>query len=64
MNVWPTHQPDPGWEMMDYKDVKDYIVLRVGQDDLEEAGSGLGQIRGEFINLKENAISILSALLG
>jgi hypothetical protein len=49
---------------MDYKDVNDYIVSRVGQDALKEAGTALGKIRGEFINLKENAISILSALLG
>src|SRR5579863_9295051 len=30
MDCWPTHQPDPGWEMMDYKDVNDYVVSRAG----------------------------------
>jgi hypothetical protein len=63
MDVWPTHQPDPGWETMDYKDVKDYIVSRVGHDDIQKASSALGPIRDEFVNLKENAISILSTLL-
>jgi hypothetical protein len=63
MDVWPTHQPDPGWQMIDYKDVNDYIVSRVGHDDIENAGKAIGPIQDDFVNLKENAISILSALL-
>jgi predicted nucleotide-binding protein len=63
MDVWPTHQPDPGWLMMDYKDVNDYIVSRVGHDEIQKAGNALGPIQDDFANLKENAISILSALL-
>src|SRR5580704_6945662 len=42
---WPTHQPDPGWETMDYKDVSDYIVSRVGRDELESAGRSVSLIR-------------------
>jgi predicted nucleotide-binding protein len=64
MDRWPTHQPDPGWRVMDYKDVNDYIVSRVGRDALKEAGSAFEKIWDEFINLKENAISILSTFLG
>jgi len=60
---WPTHQPDPGWQMMDYKDVNDYIVSRVGHDELEQVGHALGPLRDEFSNIKENAISIISAVL-
>src|ERR1700757_2567600 len=36
-DVWPTHQPDPGWQVMDEKEVKDYIASRVGQDDIQKA---------------------------
>ena len=61
---WPTHQPDPGWRTMDYKDVNDYIVSRVGKDELEQAGRALGPIRDEFANIKENGISIISTILG
>ena len=34
MDCWPTHQPDPGWEVMDYKDVNDYVVSQVGEDGM------------------------------
>jgi hypothetical protein len=47
----------------DSSDVNDYIVSRVGHDDIENAGKAIGPIQDDFVNLKENAISILSALL-
>jgi hypothetical protein len=47
MDVWPTHQPDPGWQMMDYKDVEDYILSRLLEDGCEEFSNvhGLEQLR-------------------
>jgi predicted nucleotide-binding protein len=63
MDRWPTHQPDPGWQVMDHKDVHDYIISRIGKNDVEKAGSALGPIQDEFINLKEHAISLYSVLL-
>ena len=47
---------------MDYKDVHDYIVSRVGQNDIERR-TGTRVDSDEFINLKENAISIYSVIL-
>lgn len=63
MDRWPTHQPDPGWQILDDNEVKDYILSRVGKSSVDTLISTLEPIPAEFRNLKENAISILSALL-
>jgi hypothetical protein len=62
-DLWPTHQPDPGWRMMDFKEVSDYIVYRAGKQDCQSIGGKLTPIHDDFLTIKENAISLFSALL-
>jgi hypothetical protein len=62
MDRWPTHQPDPGWTTMDYKEVSNYITSQVGDEELSAAGA-VTTIRADFESIKENAISVLTAIL-
>lgn len=63
MDCWPTHQPDPGWETMDPKQVSNFITSQVGDKKLKVAVAAITPIRADFESIKENAISVLSAIL-
>jgi hypothetical protein len=62
-DVWPAHQPDPHWQIMDRQTVIDEIVSHAGNPDVEALGTELAPIRKVFADLKENTISVLSAVL-
>lgn len=63
MDRWPTHQPDPGWETMDPKQVDNFITSQVGDKKLKAAAAAITPIRADFESIKENTISVLSAIL-
>jgi predicted nucleotide-binding protein len=60
---WPVHQPHPGWRMMDREAVIDEIISRAGGADPRKLDIELAPIRHDFVNLKENAVSVLTAFL-
>ena len=53
MDRWPTHQPHPGWRVMDHQAVFDELLERPGN----------AAIREKFSSLKERAISLLTAAI-
>jgi hypothetical protein len=59
MRRWPTHEPHPGWQLMDYKTVYNILIERAGRPDAEKIGRDLASIRQTFSALKERAISAL-----
>ena len=61
MDRWPTHQPHPGWRVMDHQTVIDELLARAGKPDLEAIGKTLAPIQETFSSLKERAISLLTA---
>jgi hypothetical protein len=52
MDRWPTHQPHPGWCIMDCQAVIDELLTRAGKPDLEAIGETLAPIQGTFSSLK------------
>jgi predicted nucleotide-binding protein len=62
-DVWPTHQPDPGWEAMDGEAVRQEIIARAGNPSLEQIAGQLSPIRDTFFKLRGAATSILAAAL-
>jgi hypothetical protein len=60
MDRWPTHQPDPGWSVMDHQAVFDELVRLAGNPDIETLTAKLASLRDTFSRLKERAISLLS----
>jgi hypothetical protein len=60
---WPVHVPHRGWMIMDREAVIDEIISRAGGADLRKLDIELTPIRDDFENLRENAISILTAIL-
>jgi predicted nucleotide-binding protein len=63
MDVWPTHQPDRGWEQMDHQSVIEIILKRAGDPDWSAIEDDLGAIADELRRLKESAVSVLSSVL-
>lgn len=61
MDRWPTHEPDPGWHVMDHRGVVAELLSRAGIDDLGEIKDALSRSRGNLSALKEQALSMLSA---
>jgi hypothetical protein len=61
MDRWPTHQPDPGWQVMDHDALVNEIVRRAGNPDTRSLDAKLTAIRGTLSSLKERAISLLIA---
>jgi predicted nucleotide-binding protein len=61
---WPVYQPHPGWTIMDREAVIDEIISRAGGADPKKLDIERASIRDDFIILKENVISILTAVLG
>lgn len=60
MDRWPTHQPHPGWRIMDHQAVIDELLARAGKPDLEAIGKTVAPIQETFSSLKERAISLLT----
>ena len=64
MDVWPTHQPDRGWEQMDHQSVIEIILKRAGDPDWSAIEDDLGAIANrELRRLKESAVTVLSSVL-
>jgi hypothetical protein len=63
MDQWPTHQPAPGWQTMDYQVVLDEIFSRAGCSDKDSIATELASLRRTFEELKENAKSALNVVL-
>ena len=63
MDRWPTHQPHPGWQQMDFDAVIAEILRRAGNPDVEAIKASLAAIRDTFLSAKESVTSILSTLL-
>jgi hypothetical protein len=63
LDRWPTHQPDPGWIMMDYQGAFDELIRRAGNPDIASLNDQLAKLRSTFSGLKERAISLLSTRL-
>jgi predicted nucleotide-binding protein len=63
MDVWPTHQPHSGWQIMDHQAVLDELLLRAGNPDLRAIGDALAPLQETFTSLKERAISLLTSAL-
>jgi hypothetical protein len=63
MDRWPTHQPARGWTQMGYQYVVDVIRKRAGNPDTDEIKAKFEHSRNGFLDLKETATSILTAVL-
>jgi len=61
--LWPTNEPDHGWEIMDHKVVFDELARRAGVGDPDELNKAIHTIRERFTDLKNEAVSILSAFV-
>jgi predicted nucleotide-binding protein len=60
MDRWPTHQPDPRWEIVDPGSFQDYLLKRAGIDDVSSTKESLVAVREELTTLKEQGISLLT----
>jgi predicted nucleotide-binding protein len=63
LDRWPTHRPDPGWQVMDRQAVTLQLLARAGQPDLTVIKTNIDHIRATFSGLKERSISLLTAAL-
>jgi predicted nucleotide-binding protein len=63
MDRWPTHQPHPGWHIMDHQAVIDELLARAGKPDLKALETTLTPIEEKFLSLKERSISLLTAAM-
>jgi hypothetical protein len=63
MDRWPTHQPHPGWRNWDRQTVISQILARAGDPDVGAIEQALIPLREAFSDLKEQAISLLTAAL-
>ena len=61
-DIWPTHQPHPGWQIMDGEAVRSELISRAGNPDTKAIGETLGSLRETFSALKERAISLLMSV--
>lgn len=62
MDVWPTHQPDRGWEVMDEEAVSEIILTRAGISDLDAIKKRLDALRDDLSRLKERGFALLTPL--
>ncbi len=63
MDRWPTHQPAPGWVIMDNQTVVSELVARANISDLTKIEQTMTELRESLVTLKEQAVSMLSASL-
>src|SRR5664280_2360372 len=62
MNQWPTHEPNPLWQIFDDETVLKEIQRRAGNPDLDALTKELDQVRDGFCDLQERTKSIFIAL--
>ena len=62
MDVWPTHQPDRGWQQMDHQHVVETVLKRAGDPNWSAIEHDLRAIDDELRRLKESAVSVLSSV--
>jgi predicted nucleotide-binding protein len=62
MDRWPTHQPHPGWQIMDEEAVRREISVRAGGVDPREIDTKLTTVRRAFDAHRDNLLSLLSTL--
>lgn len=62
-DLWPTHQPDPGWEIMDEDTVKQALLSTAGNPDLAALSEFASGVRSKLNALEAATTSILSAAL-
>ena len=60
MDRWPTHQPHPGWRIMDFQAVLEALRTRARGVDLEDIAEKIRPVQEAFLSLKERAISLLT----
>lgn len=63
MDRWPTHQPAPGWVIMDNQTVVSELLARANISDLTKIEHTMTELRESLVTLKEQAVSMLSASL-
>jgi predicted nucleotide-binding protein len=63
MDRWPTHQPAPGWVIMDNQTVVSDLLARANISDLTKIEHTMTELRESLVTLKEQAVSMLSASL-
>jgi len=63
MDRWPTHQPDPGWQLLDHKAVVDAVIARAATVDPQKLEQDLAPFRKLVGRHKENLASILTAAM-
>lgn len=64
MNRWPTHQPDPRWEIVDPRVMSDHLLATAGISDLGDLKKDLTALREELTTLKEQGVSLLTVASG
>jgi hypothetical protein len=63
MDRWPTHRPDPGWQIREHQEVVGALLTRAEIADLSELEQAASDLRHNFSAFKEQAISMLSVAL-
>ena len=63
MSEWPSHEPNPIWEVFEHQKVVDEVLRRAGAPNFETLNDTLKPLRNSFLELKEEAISLLMAAL-
>jgi predicted nucleotide-binding protein len=64
MDRWPTHQPDPRWQVVDPRVVADHLLAAAGISDLGALKEHLTSIREELTTLSEEGVSLLTVASG
>jgi hypothetical protein len=62
MDRWPTHQPHPGWQIMDEEAVRLEVSARAGGVDPREIDAKLTPVLRAFDSHRDNLLSLLSTL--
>jgi len=60
---WPTHQPDPGWRVMNYGDVIERLLMRAKITDLPALKATMRDVQESLSDLKEQAVSMLNVAI-
>ena len=64
MDRWPTHQPDPRWQVVDPRVVADHLLAAAGISDLGALKEHLTSICEELTTLREQGVSLLTVASG
>jgi hypothetical protein len=63
MQVWPTHEPHPGWEVMDHQRLVEQLLSRANVADISQIKESMRTLRNQFSVFEEPAVSALTAAL-